>query len=167
MKKLLIIIIPIIILSTILLIIFLRPKKEKEEQDEIKQITEIKHFSFDYSQGYAINSYTRYKLDCDTICIVDIKPYGISEEENTVVEVDDTFVNNLIEIINKYKVIKWNGFNRVAKDVLDGDSFSFNLHAQDDISITASGYMMWPDNYREVCDEIDNLFNNLVNNKAS
>ncbi len=158
MKKILYIIIPIIILLTILLIIIFIPKKEKTK--DIKKITSISHFSFYYSQGYSINSDIRYYLDCDNKCIAKIKPYGMNEE--TIKEVDDSFVESLITILNNYEVIKWDGFDRVAKDVLDGDSFSLYLESKDSIKIHSSGYMLWPENYREVREELNKLFNSLL-----
>ena len=59
MKKVLYIIIPIIVLLTIMLIIIFLPK----EKEELKKINNISHFSFYYSQGYAINSDIRYYID--------------------------------------------------------------------------------------------------------
>ena len=162
MKKIVYIIIPIIILLTILLIILLQPKKE--EQEEIKKIESIEHFSFYYSQGYAINSDIRYYLDCETSCIAKVKPYGIDYDDMKEIEVDLDFNKELMRILNKYEVIKWDGFDRVAKDVLDGDSFSLYLKANDDIKVNASGYMLWPDNFKEVRDELNNLFNKLIEN---
>ena len=159
MKKVLYIIIPIIILLTLLLIIFIRPTAKDKE--ELKIIKSIKHFSFYYSQGYSINSDIRYYIDCNDTCIAKVKPYGIDNEDIKEVEVDNNFINKLVEILNKYEVIKWDGFDRVAKDVLDGDSFSLNLDANDDIRVNASGYMLWPDNYRIVREEINSLFSNI------
>ena len=149
----------IIFLITILLIIFLKPNNKKQEK--IKEIKDIDSFSFYYSNGYAINSDIRYKIECDTECIATIKPYGISEEDQKIVEVSSNIIDKLLDIFNEYEIIKWDGFDRYAKDVLDGDSFSFYLKTKDGIKINASGYMLWPDNYRLVRDKIDNIFNNI------
>ena len=56
-------------------------------------------------------------------------------------------IDEISKVLNDYKVINWDGFDRYVKDVLDGDSFSFYLKANDDISVRASGYMTWPKNY--------------------
>ena len=161
MKKIIYIIIPVIVLLTILLIIILQPKKEEEEHYEGK-INSITHFSFYYSQGYAANSDIRYYIDCEDTCIAKIKPYGIDDEDIKEIEVDNAFIKKVVTVLNKYEVIKWNGFNKYAKDVLDGDSFSLILDANDNIYIQASGYMLWPDNYKEVREELNNLFNSLI-----
>ena len=158
MKKILYTVIPVvlIILLTILLVFIFLPDDKKTTK-----ITEIKRFSFEYSEGYAANSYTRYKLECQAKCIATIKPYGMLEEDIKEYEVNSDFVNKLIDLFNKYEVVSWDGFDRVAKDVLDGDSFSFFLWIQGDIKIEASGYMLWPDNYRIVREEINSLFNSI------
>ena len=157
MKKILYIIIPFIILLTILLIIIFKPK----EKEELKTINSITHFSFYYTRGYAINSDIRYYIDCDNTCIAKIKPYGIDDEDIKEVEVDKDFIKSVTDVLNKYDVIKWDGFDRVAKDVLDGDSFSLYLDANDNIKISASGYMLWPDNYKTVREELDKIFINI------
>lgn len=157
MKKILLLIIPIIV---ILIIILSQPGKEKKE--EIKKITDIRSFEYYYTMGYSINSDVRYIVDCGTICTARIKPYGISDDDIKTINVDESFMKSLINIMNKNEVVKWDGFDRVAKDVLDGDSFSFKLNTKDDIKVNASGYMLWPDNYRNVKEEIDNLFNTLL-----
>ena len=158
MKKVLYIIIPIIVLLTIMLIIIFLPK----EKEELKKINNISHFSFYYSQGYAINSDIKYYIDCEESCIAKIKPYGIDDEDIKEVEVDNDFINKVIDVFDKYEVIKWDGFDRYDKDVLDGNSFSFNLTTNDGTNIHASGYMEWPDNYKEVREELNNLFNSLI-----
>ncbi len=46
---------------------------------------------------------------------------------------------------------------------MDGDSFSISITMINDKSINASGYMKWPNNFRNVRDEISVLFMNLYN----
>ena len=138
-----------------MLIIILQPKDK-----EIRKINSIKHFYFYYTEGYAINSDIRYYIDCDDICSAKIKPYGIDEDNIKEIIVDNKFIEEVLVILNNYEVIKWDGFDRYAKDVLDGNSFSFDL-ITDDINIHASGYMLWPNNYKIVRDKIDSLFGNL------
>lgn len=156
-KKNMYIIILIIILLTIMLVIVLKPKEEKE----VKKITNIKQFEFYYTEGYEVESNVRYKIDCDYICTATIKPYGVSDEEKKVFEVDEDFMNSFIDIMNKYDVLKWDGFKKSDQNVLDGDSFSFYLKTKDNILIESSGYMMWPNNYSSVRKELDTLFNSI------
>ena len=130
------------------------------KNDEINMIG-LNYFRFSYSRGYAINSNIIYEInEKDGKYIASIKPYGISNEDKKEIEVNEDILNQISEILNKYDVSLWDGFNESDRDVLDGDDFSFNLKT-DNNKISASGYMSWPTNYREVRDEIDTIFNNL------
>ena len=161
MKKYIIfIIIGIIVLISIFVLLEMRNKKKVSIKD-------IKRMHFSYSQGYAANAYIIYEIEYkDNKYIAKIKPYGVSDEEATEKEVDKCFVKNVKEVLDKYEVSKWNGFNKTDRNVLDGDSFSFSVTTIDDKSISAHGYMSWPKNYRDVRSELDTLFNNLIENEV-
>ena len=124
-------------------------------------MTGIKSLNYSYSQGYAMNTYVRYELECKEKCTLKYKPLYASDEETKVVEVSDDVLKKLEDILNKYEIYKWDGFNKSNKNVLDGNDFHFSVHLKDGTSISASGYMSWPKNYREVSSEISNLFNGL------
>ena len=155
------VVIIILVLLTISLVILLLCNKKKEEE----KIESISSLSFFYTNGYAINSDIRYELDCKDKCIAIIKPYGESEEDSIEVEVNKDILNKIIDVLNKYNVLKWNGFSGSDKYVLDGDSFSIHFTYNDEKRVSASGYMMWPDNYREVKDELDSIFKELENDR--
>ena len=121
-------------------------------------MTNIVYFNYSYSQGYSANAYVRYELECNGKCILKYKPLYVSEDEYKKIEVSSEVVNKLESILNKYSVSKWDGFNGNNKNVLDGDSFHFNVKMKDGSSVSASGYMKWPKNYSEVSAEIKSLF---------
>lgn len=122
-------------------------------------IEKIKSFHFSYTSGYEMYSYTNYDLKCEGHnCKAIVKPNGVSEDDKYETEVDSNFVKEIEDVLNKYNVAKWNGFNKSDKDVLDGDSFSMSIRYGDDGYISASGYMMWPDNYSNVRSEISSIF---------
>lgn len=156
MKMKYVVIILVVLLALGLLIFILCNKKEKEK---IKSISSL---SFFYTNGYAINTDIRYEIDCKDKCIAIIKQYGKSEEETIEVEIDDETLNKIIDLFNEYDVIKWDGFSGTDSGVLDGDSFSMHFTYNTDKRVSASGYMMWPKNYREIKDGLDEIFNDLV-----
>ena len=138
-----------------------RKRKVKEEDLEISN---IKSFYFTYTNGYMINSYTRYQIVIEEEkYIAKIKPYGKSEDEEKEIEINQDFIEKIVTILKKYEVTKWDGFNKSDHDVMDGDSFSISITMINDKSINASGYMKWPNNFRNVRDEISVLFMNLYN----
>ena len=146
--------------------------KKKNEQEIIQkvEIGEITSLYLSYSRGYMINSNIRYDFNYDkdsNSYHATIKPYGIDEEDKLETEVDEIFKDSLKEILVKYEVGKWDGFNKSDQNVLDGDDFSFGVRFEDKTSISASGYMMWPENYGSVRDELDTLFMNIYNSEKS
>ena len=129
--------------------------KEKIEIKDLKRIT------FSYSTGNEIYSNVRYSLECNESCKVTIKPSGISDDDKYETEVDSNFVKKVEDILNKYNVASWNGFNKSNQNVLDGDSFSIHIDYGNNGYISASGYMMWPDNYSDVRSELNTVFMEL------
>lgn len=151
--RVLLILIVILIIFVVLLIIF-NPKNKKSIKD-------IKSIEFSYTNGYMINSDTYYKLECNDNCILQIKRYGSSNKEKY--NVDKCVLKDIEKILNKYNVSSWDGFNKSDKNVLDGDTFSMYIVYGNNKSISSSGYMMYPNNYKNVKEELDTLFNSLTN----
>lgn len=145
----------IIVVSLIIIFIILKPKLKAKKNINI---TNIQKFEFSYTKGYAMNSNIVYIMECEDDCLVTIKPYDKSEQEKVEAKIDDEFIKQLEKILNKYSVSKWDGFDKAAKNVLDGDSFHVYITYDDNQRVSASGYMMWPDRYKNVRGEIDELF---------
>ncbi len=133
--------------------------KEHKSSD----ISNMKSFYFTYTNGYAMNSYTRYEIKKeDDKYVASIKQDGKSEEETVKVNLSESSLKELEDILNKYNVSDWDGFNKTDKDVLDGDSFSCSIGMENGKGISASGYMKWPKNYKEVVSELDTYFSKLI-----
>ena len=131
-----------------------------------RDIKDIKSFHFSYSTGNYIYGSVSYEIKVeDEEYILSIKPDGVEEEKSTKIEIDEMAVKNVLNILNKYNVKSWNGFDKSDMDVLDGNSFSMSLTEKDGTNTSAHGYMMWPDNYHEVRDELDELFKNILEEK--
>ena len=145
------------IIAVIVLIIVLNKHKKIN-------ITNIKSISFSYNNGYALNSDVLYKIECSDKCITTIVPYGTSRDDQKEFIVDKSVLEDIEKVLNKYNVEKWNGFNKVDKNVLDGNSFSIYIKMSDGSKVEASGYMMWPNNYSNVKEELDKIFNNIYEN---
>ncbi|MBR2679139.1 MAG: hypothetical protein IKE63_06950 [Bacilli bacterium] len=154
MKKIYSLIIVMIIIGG--LIMFTKDKKE---------ISTIKKLEYSYTSGMTINGYSRYIVECNDKCTALIKPTNIAEENTKKVELNDEIMNQLEKLLKKYKVNKWNGFNKHDPNVLDGRSFNIYIEMKNGDSISASGYMKWPENFGEVSKELDNIFEKLYDDK--
>jgi hypothetical protein len=137
--------------------------KSKPVTPTASKISKIEHFYFTYSNGYAMNAYTKYQIDKkDGKYIATIKQHGEPEDDAKEIEISSNKMQELESILNKYKVNEWNGFNKTDKNVLDGDSFSFSLRTEEGNSISASGYMKWPENYKSVVGELETFFGEII-----
>ena len=148
----LVIFLGVIIIITILIFLINILKKNK--------IVNIKEIEFRYTNGNMINSDIYYKIECKDTCLLRIKQYGNPNEEEY--NVDKCVLNDIENILNKYNVSSWNGFNKSDNNVLDGNSFSIYIKMNDNSKIEASGYMIYPNNYSSVKKELDTLFNSLI-----
>ena len=147
----------VLIISIISIIIFTKNKSNNN-------ISNIKHFSFSYTVGYAMNARVRYEIDYDNNEYkTSIIPNGIPDEDKLEIKINKEVIDRIEQVLNKYNISKWNGFDKVDKNVLDGDSFSLYLRMQNDKTIEASGYMKWPDNYGKVRSELDSIFMEIYN----
>ena len=155
MKKIFLILIIIIIIITIIFII----KRKKEVE-----ISKIKYFNFGYTTGNMIDAYVSYNIELkDKKYLVSIKPTRIPEEETLKIEISPKEMNKIKKILKENEVGKWDGFQKSDKNVLDGNSFSLSVRFTNNDSISASGYMKYPNNYKKVQDELDKFFMNIYN----
>ena len=147
-------------------IIFMIIKKRNYVDVTDEEIGDIKYFSMFYTKGYMMNADIRYNIEYDEEkkeYFVSIKPHGVSEEDSVKIVEPKELREKIKNILMKYDVGKWNGFNKSNHGVLDGDSFSLYVRFSNEKTIDASGYMSWPENYRNVRDEMDELFMNIYN----
>lgn len=119
--------------------------------------------SFNYSFGSYFGGYYDYEIyqEDDKFIFVGNGKNGVDLDINETI--DSYVLDDIQEIIEKYDVKEWNGFNKRNRDILDGDSFSL-LVRYDDHKIKAHGYMKYPANYKLFQKEINEYFDTLVNN---
>ena len=123
--------------------------------------------AFTYStHGMAFNSgFTLRILEQDGKLTAMYRKSGVSEQNAKRFEVEDSFFERITEIINRYNGDSWDGFSEYAKDVFDGDSFSFSYSDGKERHISANGYMSWPDGIggaiREIRDMYDEIYDRL------
>lgn len=153
MKKIIFIILTLLLVGGAIMFLFNKLKNKEIE------ITDIKSLHLGYSTGTMIYSNVSYDLKLeDDKYIGEIKPNNVSDEEKINVEMKNEDIEKIIKLLKDNHVGRWDGFNKSDQYVLDGNSFSFNVYFTNNTSISASGYMMYPDNYRKVEKELDNIF---------
>lgn len=133
--------------------------KNKDEKKE-KYIGDITYFS--YSYGSFFGGYYDYELKSE-----DGKVYFIAKGLNGVdldvqCEIDSSVMKQLQEIVDKYELSKWDGFNKSDDNIMDGDSFSLTITYENGEEIKVSGYMKYPKRYDEVRSELRGIIENLI-----
>lgn len=157
-NRIVLMVIIVLLLIAVLVGLFIIKKRKKVV------INEIKSMYFSYTNGYMVNSNVYYEIKLkDDKYIAAIKPNEVAEEDKLEIEVDKSTVNKIKKVLKENKVEKWNGFDKSNRNVMDGDSFSFNLETNSG-KINAHGYMKWPKNYSKVCNSLDNIFMDIYNN---
>ena len=83
--------------------------------------------------------------------------YTIQENEDDPRSIDPKLVDELLEVIQKYNLESWDGFEGSNPDVLDGEDFSLELQFADGTSVYASGSNAFPEKYHEAMAGIDRI----------
>lgn len=118
----------------------------------------LTHLHLD-EHGTYMNSGFDYVYSCDGgKASITVRIDGVSEEDALTLAVDDDFSRRIEAIIEQYKLLKWDGFHKSDKDVLDGSGFGFSAKFEDGIHISAGGYERYPKNYADAKGALDELF---------
>ena len=127
-----------------------------------KPVKDIISFKFRYTYNNSKDGFVEYIiLKGDNEHGASVKLRNESAEERREFPVRSEDVLRLEEILNRYKVGKWDGFHKSNKYVLDGNSCSMYVKTKDGTHIEANGYMRYPAKYKEVRQELDGLFEDL------
>ncbi len=84
--------------------------------------------------------------------------YGILSR---VLPVPDTLIAEISRLAAQHKVFRWHKFHKSDKQVRDGTQFNFYMDGPVG-SISASGYMVFPDGYREFMKDFEPFFERLL-----
>ena len=81
--------------------------------------------------------------------------------------VDEPVLEQLGEIAGKYRLDRWDGFDKNNKHVMDGNNFSLSVTLADGKTILAHGNNSFPDGYGDAKQEICELFEDLIDKYAN
>ena len=119
--------------------------------------------SFKYKYGFGESKYIAYDIKYEN------KKYRLKHEnkENGNVTVKLKYikksdVKKIEDLISKYEIDKWNGFDESNNSHLDGSYFELDVKYNNGETIRATGYMKTPDNYEEGHHALINLLNTFI-----
>lgn len=76
--------------------------------------------------------------------------------------VEEPVMEQLNEIVERYRMDQWDGFNKSDSLVLDGSGFSLSISFADGKAVLASGNNAFPEGYADAEREICALFEDLI-----
>ena len=97
--------------------------------------------------------------------MIRIRTQGVSEADALEFITDESFYDKLYEIMDKYNIRSWDGFQKHNPGVYDGTSFSLSAYLRDGAHVSAGGYMMWPEGYGAFSREVIDLFTQCAGNR--
>ena len=129
-----------------------------------KKINYEKHLiSFSYSYGNKDMGFNSYYISDDGSKV----NYSLTSTSNSVrninKEIDKEYIKRITNIIDKYDVLDWDGFNKHKEEESNKIVFSIELGYDNGDNYSASGYMKYPDNFDKVHSEFIKIFNELYN----
>lgn len=86
----------------------------------------------------------------------------VREEDAQTALMLESDVTALHEIINRFDLWKWHGFNKSASGVLDGAGFTLHILFADGTVIDAHGNNAFPQSHNKALSEIKNLFSKYI-----
>lgn len=128
----------------------------------------IREFSFS-TGGMSMDSFIRYEIyrrrDAGEPRMVLRRQRGVhGEPEETIL--DKSTLEELAAFIRELNLSTWNGFNRSARDVLDGARFGLRIGYADGTVIEASGNNAWPSEYGKRTKALFQYLDGLLEPKA-
>ena len=76
--------------------------------------------------------------------------------------IDEPVLEQLSGIAEKYRMIRWDGFDKKNRRVSDGSRFVLSAELSDGRTISASGSNKFPEGYADAEQEIRTLFEDLI-----
>ena len=87
--------------------------------------------------------------------------YSMSVSGDDYQKIDARYVDELFQVIEKYDLYEWDGFDKTREGVLDGEGFRLEVTFTDGTSITANGDNAFPADYFDAIGEIQDILDNL------
>ncbi len=79
-------------------------------------------------------------------------------EEPIKKDVEDAFAGKVLSIVKEYDLGSWDGYHKVAKNVLDGSMFECTLKLASGETVSASGSNSFPRGYSDTRDDLRTLY---------
>ena len=133
---------------------------EGEGEKAVENNSNIAEFEYRYIGSIGANSHSYHvKFDEPAVFTLEGMQYPFGEVS---MEIDKNTAAQIAALYKKHNLRKWNGYDRTARHVLDGDGFTLKIKFRDGKDLRAHGSNAFPKGYREFRDEMREIFKPLV-----
>ena len=116
---------------------------------------DVRYFSFTASRPKAL--FNSYRFERETMTL-----RWRSLFETRSAEVTPAQYERLCALIDELKLRNWDGYDKIAMDVLDGPQFDMAVGFTDKTAIHARGYAHFPSDYRTVRETLFAFFEDVL-----
>ncbi|MBQ3871064.1 MAG: hypothetical protein II777_10985 [Clostridia bacterium] len=137
----------------------LEPEGTDGEGDKAKDNESgVAYFSYSYRGSIGGDSYTRTAaVDGDRVTLT-LDMMIKSDYGEMTGEASPGFAAALNELCRKHRIVRWNGFDKYNRHVLDGDGFGLQVRFKDGRTVSADGSNAFPRGYGDFEKDMNELF---------
>lgn len=130
------------------------PKNKSNDKMNTERLT---HFSYEWHNAMAESgvSYDVTAMKDGRVHVVIDK--GFSREKEFYLD-DNALLGELLTIVKKYEMDKYESYYQPEMEVYDGTSWRLSYSYDSGRIVSSGGYMASPDNYREAVNEVSGCF---------
>ena len=118
----------------------------------------VAYFSYSYRGSIGGNSYTRTATVEDGKVVLTLDKMEKRDYGKMTGEASPEFAASLDELCKKHKLVRWNGFDKYNRHVLDGDGFGLRIKFKDGKTVEADGSNAFPRGYGDFEKDMNELF---------
>ena len=134
--------------------------------DAVVNTSGVTGFCYSYDGSVGGNSYS-YRIESEGDVVTFTCEMQMSDYGEMSCSVEPEILEQLNDIYLEHNIARWDGFNKVATEVLDGDGFFVSFDFEDGGYMSAYGTNAYPEGYGDFCTAIEELFEPLKEQLAA
>ena len=136
-----------------------------ENREDIYTVTVDENLNVTLDQEKAITRFELYRngeIAFDSYEIITFMDgYSVSVNGENFLSIDKKYVDELFQVVEKYDLYRWDGFDESQDNVLDGEGFRLEISFTDGASIRANGNNAFPEDYFSAIGEIQEILDSI------
>ncbi|MBR5931970.1 MAG: hypothetical protein IKZ95_08115 [Lachnospiraceae bacterium] len=122
----------------------------------------VNTFFYSYNASIGADSYSYSVVEKDGKHFLEYESMVYQDYGTMTMELDEAFLDQLTKLYKDCRLAEWDGYDKYATNVLDGDGFSLSLSFRDGESMSAHGSNCAPEGYGTFKEQMEALFTPLA-----